>query len=66
MSLPPLPLAYEVTAREGEHEGSRHVYLVDANGRKVACIWGKPDEKIALTTMIINAAAKLAPATESP
>lgn len=32
---------------------SQHVYLVDANGRKIAAIWGKPDEKIATAEMIV-------------
>ena len=53
--LPPGPYSYLSTAREGQHAGAAHVYIVDANGRKIACIWGRPDEKLALADLIIRA-----------
>jgi hypothetical protein len=53
--LPPGPWSIEVTARKGEHIGSGHVYLVDAKGRKIASIWGTPDEKIAVIDFILAA-----------
>jgi hypothetical protein len=56
--LPALPWSYEITALEGEHEGAGHVYIVDATGRKIASIWGKPDEKIAVVQLIMDAAVK--------
>jgi hypothetical protein len=56
--LPPLPWTYMVTARPGEHEGSGHVYIVDANGRKIANLWGNRDEKLATLAIIMDAAGK--------
>lgn len=53
--LPPGPFGYVVTAQPGEHEGRGHVYVTDAAGRKIACVWGTPDEKIALASLIIEA-----------
>ncbi len=50
--LPPGPYEYETTADLNGHHGLGHVYIVDANGRKIASIWGKPDEKMALVEMI--------------
>lgn len=54
-ALPPGPYEPMVTARPGEHIGSGHVYLVDSNDRKIASLWGTPDEKIALANLIICA-----------
>ena len=34
--------------------GSYHIYLVDANGRKIAAIWGKQDEKLATAELILS------------
>ena len=53
--LPPGPYQYMVTAKPGDHDGNGHVYIIDANGRKIANIWGKPDEKMALAQLIIDA-----------
>lgn len=43
-SIPPLPWSYESSAAQSNN-GSFHLYLVDADGRKIAAIWGKGDEK---------------------
>jgi len=54
-NLPPGPFQYEITAPPGEHEGNRHVYIIDANGRKIASMWGRKEEKMALAALIIEA-----------
>jgi len=53
--LPGGPFLYRVTAPEGRHEGSGLVHLLDANGRKIAQLWGSPDEKLALAELFIDA-----------
>lgn len=53
--LPPGPWDYETTAPVGEHDGKGHVYLIDANKRKIASIWGPADTKVALVKMMIDA-----------
>lgn len=35
--------------------GGGHIYLTDANGRKIAAIWGKADEKVKTADLIIEA-----------
>jgi len=56
--IPPRPWNWVwVAAHTGS--GGGHVYLTDANGRKIAALWGKPDEKAAaaeLITFLVNAA----------
>ena len=56
-NLPPGPFEYETTAIPiaSKHHGMGHVYIVDANGRKIASLWGKPDEKLALKDLILKA-----------
>ena len=56
--LPPVPFGMMITAAVGTHEGNGHVYVTDANGRKIATVWGKPDEKIALANLLIAAAIR--------
>jgi len=56
--LPPRPWTYEATFKTGHHPGSGFVYLVDANGRKIANLWGSPDEKIAIAELICDASEK--------
>jgi hypothetical protein len=34
--------------------GGGHVYLTDANGRKIAAVWGKADEKQAAAELIVG------------
>ena len=53
--LPPGPWAYWTTAAEGDHPGKGHVYVVDANDRKIAACWGPPDTKIATAALMIAA-----------
>lgn len=55
MALPSGPYRYETTAAPGAHDGSGHVYIIDAAGRRIASIWGKADEKLALADLIIRA-----------
>lgn len=35
--------------------GCGHIYLVDANGRKIAALWGTLDEKVANASLFIAA-----------
>ena len=47
--LPPRPWSYQTNAREGAHEGGGFVYLLDANGRKMAIaelVCGAAEKKI--------------------
>lgn len=55
-NLPPLPWSYLITASPGKHEGSGHVYIIDANGRKIANLWGTADEKMATCELIMKEA----------
>ena len=59
--LPPGPWEYETTAPLDQHHGKGHVYIVDANGRKIAVVWGPPDTKLATKDLIINARAAVKP-----
>lgn len=43
-ALPPLPWDC-VTSAITDARGQFHAYLVDATGRKIAAIWGRPKEK---------------------
>ncbi len=52
--LPPRPFSYQTIDR-ADGKGAGHVYVLDANGRKVASLWGKPAEKIALAELICDA-----------
>lgn len=42
--------------------GGFHVYVVDANGRKIAAVWGKTDEKTATAHQMAAAPAMFAAA----
>lgn len=53
--LPPGPWHYETTAAPGDHHGYGHVYIVDANGRKIMACWGPPKTKMATAALIIEA-----------
>ncbi len=53
--LAPGPWHYETTALPGDHDGKGHVYLVDANGRKIGTFWGPAETKIATANLIIKA-----------
>jgi len=56
--LPPGPWHYETTALKGEPDGKGHVYVVDANGRKIGVCWGPADTKIATANLMIKARAE--------
>ena len=58
-NLPPLPLSYELNQKKGNPDGVGFVYILDANGRKVASIWGRPAEKIALAELICHASDRV-------
>lgn len=62
--LPPVPWSYETNAPVGVHDGKGFVYLLDANGRKIGTVWGKPDEKLAVAELICDASAEKAMAEE--
>lgn len=53
--LPPKPFGIMVTARKNENQGAGHVYLCDANGRKIGVLWGNPEEKMAMVDLILEA-----------
>lgn len=54
MEAPPKPYALIESATESGN-GSFHLYVVDANGRKIAALWGTAEEKIALGRLIVEA-----------
>ncbi len=58
MTLPPLPWSYQTSAAAGTHEGNGFVYLLDANGRRIATLWGKPAEKLAVAELVCDASDK--------
>lgn len=58
-NLPPLPWSYSTNAPAGVHEGKGFVYLLDADGRKIGTVWGKPDEKLAVAEVICDAGDRL-------
>ena len=53
--LPPLPWSYETNSLIGKYPGSGNVYLIDANGRKIAAIYCSPEEKNAVAEFICAA-----------
>jgi hypothetical protein len=53
--LPPGPYGFETTARPGQPDGSGHVYITDASGRRIATVWGDADEKLAFVELIRRA-----------
>ena len=48
----------------GTHTGSGgfHLYLVDANGRKIGVVWGNRDEKFHTASIVVEAVNALDPA----
>jgi hypothetical protein len=54
MSAAPLPWDW-IWVQTDKGSGGGHIYIVDANGRKIAAIWGKADEKQATADLIITA-----------
>jgi len=58
-NLPPGPYSFETITARGGDEGNGHVYILDATGRKIASIWGKGAEKLALAELIIHARSRV-------
>lgn len=54
MSAAPLPYDW-LTSSIAPAGGRFHLYLTDANGRKIAAIWGAPDQKEATAKLIVRA-----------
>lgn len=52
--LPKRPFKYMTTAKPGKHEGSGFVYILDADGNRVASVWGTPNQKLALAELFID------------
>lgn len=52
----PAPLPYDwMTSETVPAGGSFHLYLTDANGRKIAAIWGAPGEKEETAKLLVRA-----------
>ena len=52
----PAPLPWTSTMSVAPSgNGGFYLYLVDANGRKIAAVWGRPNEKRATAELILNA-----------
>ena len=56
MSLPPLPWSILEIRQISRKPYSGFAYLVDANGAKIAVLYGRPESKEALADFIIRAA----------
>lgn len=52
---PAAPLPWDWMWIPGTAEGRGHIYLLDADKRKIAAIWGKAEEKPATADLIISA-----------
>jgi len=48
------PRPWDWTWVSANASGGGHIYLLDANGRKIAAIWGKGEEKEATADLIIS------------
>ena len=48
------PRPWDWTWVSANASGGGHVYLTDANGRKIGAIWGKAEEKEAAADLIIS------------
>lgn len=59
--LPKGPYGYMTTAKKGDHDGKGTCHVIDGSGRKIAVLWGSPDEKLALAELIIDARDKQTP-----
>jgi len=52
-TLPPLPWDW-TCADKPTANGTFQVYLTDATGRKIAAIWGRPEERETIADTIIG------------
>lgn len=58
--LPPLPFDYESNRlANSKHEGAGHVWLLDANGKRIANIFGTGRQKMALVKLMIEASKQV-------
>lgn len=55
MSHAPLPWDWTWIPASNNANGGGYIYIIDANGRKIAAIWGKADEKEATADLIVKA-----------
>jgi hypothetical protein len=55
MQPAPRPWTWSWQASYGG-SGGGHVYILDANGRKIAAVWGKAEEKTATAELIVRSA----------
>lgn len=49
------PRPWNTLAIGAHASGGFHLYLIDANGRKIGCLWGKADEKVFTGSLITSA-----------
>jgi hypothetical protein len=66
MNLAPLPWSIQEVRTIHGKPYSGFVYLVDANGAKIAVLYGRPAAKEALADFILSAAADEANAPMAP
>ena len=45
-------------SKTGSNNGKPHVYIEDANGRKIMAVWGKDDEKMQTAMLVLQAVNK--------
>jgi hypothetical protein len=56
----PAPLPYQIEiSSTPSNNGHYHLYLIDANGRRIAAIWGREKEKMATAERLVDAANRL-------
>lgn len=60
----PLPWNTLEVGSSGNGNGGYHLYITDANGRKIAAVWGKPVEKAYTASLIVSAVNALLPQEE--
>lgn len=56
----PAPWDWAASGKPSSSNGLFNIYITDANGRKIAAVWGKPDEKEATCKLIVAAHSMLA------
>lgn len=55
MNHAPTPWGFEAAGKLGGKNSGLNFYITDANGRKIAAVWGKRGEKQETTAMMIAA-----------
>lgn len=59
--LPAGPWSIIITALPTEHPGAGHVYIADANGKKIMSIWASAAQKMEIADFIVTAREKETP-----